>query len=151
MVEVRANHSTAARRALARSVVRWFVTEGMPIDRDIRIIVNFDAMMRDAYGEAIWNGYSSYHARSFTITISEPKNRSTRMLIETLMHELVHVHQMATRRYQMRLNPSRSRYHLFWKNHDHTATEYFRQPWETEAYAREATLIERYRRFSAGR
>lgn len=148
MLEVRANRSTPERRALARSVVRWFAEHGKPIDRNIRVIVNFSDLT-DAYGEAVWNGYSSYHATSFTITVDESRTQKTDMLIETLIHEMVHVHQMATGRYRHRLNSCRSAYRTYWKNRDHTATDYSKQPWEKEAYDLEDRLVAAYKAYIA--
>lgn len=142
-VTVRANSGTAIKRAIARDAVRWFVAEGMPIKKDIRVNIHFVDGMKDNYGEADWNGWSLYHSRSYTLKISN-QIKDLDLLLATVLHEMVHVHQFATRRRNDRLDAKADIYQLFWKGKEYTKANYDDQPWEVEAFEAEEKLINRF-------
>lgn len=145
-VTIRTYNGTILQRQTARHVARWFIrTRLSRSSRNIHLNINFsDHMEHDVYGLARWNqGRSSYRSNSYSIIINS-NVRANRHLIETVIHELVHVEQMATNalRYFQRDTET---YQTFWKG-KLTANElpYDRHPWETEAYRLEKTLTRLY-------
>lgn len=62
-------------------------------------------------------------------------------LITTVMHEMVHVHQMLTRRLEWSQETS---YRAIWKGKDYTESYYSQQPWERQAYNAESKLAKQY-------
>jgi hypothetical protein len=141
MITVRANAGTPVKRDIARRVARWMAAEGLPISRNIRLNINFRDDI-DVYGEAVWVARSCYHSRSFTITVNNNIS-DLNLLLETLVHEMVHIHQMANR--VLRWNLKKDDYVAFWKGTRYaSATDYKDQPWEHQAYALEGSLVNRY-------
>jgi SprT-like family len=94
---VRAYGGTPNKRAIARDVVRWFDSTQMPLPRNVHVIVRYsDRMSATECGSASWNNTgSSVTSRSFTVIINNAM-LDVEKIIETLVHEMVHVHQMVS-------------------------------------------------------
>jgi hypothetical protein len=140
---VRAYGGTPNKRAIARDVVRWFDSTQMPLPRNVHVIVRYsDRMSATECGSASWNHTgSSVTSRSFTVIINNAM-LDVEKIIETLVHEMVHVHQMVS--HTLRYRASAGSYSVYWKGTNHTRTGYMRQPWERQAYRLEAPLTRSY-------
>lgn len=129
-------------RDTAREAARWFVDHGMPISRDVHITLRFHYLV-DEDGFAIWKGaQSSSQARIFQVGLA--RRLFDDALVSTVLHELVHVHQMVHRTLRYRDSGEECRVH--WKDRDYTHTAYSQQPWERQAYRLEKKLLTRYHR-----
>lgn len=143
MVEIIARNGSVARRAVARMAARWFVNHGMPITRDIKVYINFSKTIvekEDCLGAAYWNGRSCYHSKSFTVEIADELS-NLEEIISTVMHEMIHIHQMASRVYRYGATK------LVWKGKDYSDVDYEKQPWEEQAYALEEKLTLDFMRY----
>ena len=145
---VRTFGGTPAKRAIARDVTRWFAGTHMDMHTPIRVIVRYeDTMTATECGTASWNGSaSSTESRSYTITVNN-RMRDLEKIVETLVHEMVHVRQMAM--HELCYRKVHDSYSVYWKNTNHTRTGYRRQPWERQAHRLELPLTREY--FSTGR
>lgn len=122
---------------------RWFLEHGMPIERDIRININFSKKIwtkEDSMGAAYWNGRTCYHSKSFTIEIAEELT-DLEEIVSTVMHEMIHIHQMASRIYRYGATK------LVWKGVDYSDVDYEKQPWEQQAYELEEKLALQFMRW----
>lgn len=143
MVEIIARNGSVAKRAVARMAARWFIKYGMPITRDIKVNIVFSKSLmteEDSLGAAYWNGRTCYHSKSFTIEIAE-EVKNLEEIIETVMHEMIHIHQMASRVYRYGATK------LVWKGVDYSGIDYEKQPWEEQAYELEETLTLQFMRW----
>lgn len=137
---------TAEKRALARKAARWVLANELIIKKDVRINIRFKDTNLDWYGEAYHVAPSSYRSKSFTAVIANEIDLATEkeLLVETIMHELVHVWQMATNTTRYSLNSSQTNYKIFWKGEDMTKVAYSRQPWERQAFRKEKVLTRKF-------
>jgi hypothetical protein len=143
MVQIVARNGNVAKRAVARTAARWFVKHGMPITRDIKVNIVFSGSLmeeEDSMGAAYWNGRTCYHSKSFTIEIAD-EIKSLEEIIETVMHEMIHIHQMSSRIYRYGATK------LVWKGMDYSGVDYEKQPWEEQAYELEETLTLQFMRW----
>ena len=141
MISVRVLHDDPFTRAQVRALVHWFFDRAMPLDRDIHVRIRFDDRL-DADGSATWNRspaarHTSTRARSFTVVLHG--RLCCDELLSTLLHELVHVHQFATRTLVFSERGDTGVF-TYWKGQDRTEDTYSRQPWERQAYRAEARL-----------
>lgn len=138
---------TAEKRKLARKAIRWAVANDLKLKRDINLNVRFKDNKLEWYGEAYHVAPSSFNSKSFTIVISDNIDfvKEYELLVETILHEMVHVWQMANRTARFSLNSSRSKYKVFWKGTEMTNLSYSRQPWERQAFRMEKTLAKKFR------
>lgn len=99
-----------------------------------------------SYGLAYHNACSSYHAKSYTIQINTAVARTKIAFLETLMHELVHIWQMANRnllRYS--LNAKKDKFIAVWRGIEYDPYKgYSKHPWERQAFRMEKPLTEAY-------
>lgn len=151
-MRIRVIGGTKWQRALAYSAVRYTFSEELWISEYkknnsvlyIRI-QKFDAD-DSSYGIAYYNANSSYRAKSYTIQINSRVVRNKKDFLETLMHELVHVWQMANRsllRYSaIKRDGSFS---AFWRGIEYNPDKGYRnQPWESQAFRMEKKLVAAY-------
>lgn len=65
-------------------------------------------------------------------------NHSEKEIIQTLAHEMVHIHQY--HRHDLVFKNKR----VYWKGIDHTDTRYKKRPWEVEAFKKEKALADKF-------
>jgi hypothetical protein len=78
--------------------------------------------------------YNNYRPRDFQIEIE--KTLSNELLIETIIHEMIHIEQMVTEKLKYRYDKSFELKQL-WYDKDFSNAEYSKQPWEKDAYKKE--------------
>lgn len=137
---------TAEKRALARQAARWALENELIIKKDIRINLRFKDTKGEWYGEAYHVAPSSYRSKSFTAVIANEIDiaKEKELFLETVMHELVHVWQMANNTARYALNSSGSHYKIYWKGEEMTNLSYSRQPWERQAFRKEKVLARKF-------
>ena len=133
-------------RELAKEVM-WFCIETlMPRMKNLMV----EAEITKIEGDTLGYAWSVEDNRDCMIQIDSRLSRdlSRDKFIETVCHEMVHVWQIAT-------NRAKETYHnghkQLWKCKDgkyrnYSKTAYYRQPWETQAYALEGKLAELYKK-----
>jgi hypothetical protein len=148
MVAIRITGGVDAQQRIARHVSRWFLSEHMPEVRDgIQVYIRFvDSTVGDHLGESdlastVWNDRSSWNCRSYTIRIDKTI-RNHELLVETVIHELIHVRQMATR--TLRYTVRNDEYDVFWNGVSYAGIPYSAQPWERQAHALDQRLANAY-------
>jgi hypothetical protein len=148
MYEIRTTGGTPLQAALARDASRWFLDNHMPVaTARTTIYVRFaeagthEHLGEDSLGSTLWNARSSWNCRSYTIRI-DSGIRNLELLAETVLHEMVHVRQMASRtlRYTLR----NSEYDVFWKGQSYAGIPYNSQPWEKQAHSLDERLARHY-------
>lgn len=146
MIKVVVTGGTPDKRAHARRVVKWVAENKLFINRDVRINVRFKDLNGTHCGEAYHVAPSSFKSKSFTMVIANEIDfeKECTLLSETIIHEFVHVWQMASRIVRYKLSPNRQTYKSFWKGRDMTNTAYSRQPWERQAYRLEKKFLSEF-------
>ena len=131
-------------RGIVYEAATWGVKHLMPRMQkslEIDIILKCNLLSKEAfYGDCIWED-SIYRPREFTVQLDSKQNKP--YLIQTLMHELVHIKQWARGELKDMYN---SCDHSMWKGtlYDINATKYTDLPWEIEASAEEGVLYEKW-------
>lgn len=99
------------------------------------------------YGLAYHISDSSWRSKNYTIQINTAVAKTSELFLETLMHELVHIWQMANRNlFRYSFNPTRDSYVAFWKGKEYDPDKgYSKQPWERQAYRMETKLAASYK------
>ncbi len=137
---------TAEKRALARKAALWALENELKINRDIRINLRFKDTKLEWYGEAYHVAPSSYRSKSFTVVVANEIDvvEEKELFLETVMHEIVHVWQMANNTARYALDSNGVHYKSYWKGKDESKTPYSRQPWERQAFRKEKTLTRKF-------
>ena len=120
-------------------IVSWFISKYLPKHK-IEIIVNHRGMLRDGvYG---WVGVTDcdWRPRSFEIELHNQMDPDH--YTKTILHELWHVYQHV----KGSLKDKRGK--RYWRDLDHSNTDYSEQPWEIEAFEMEKNLYENYMGFN---
>ena len=120
--------SNKSRRSLAENVVNFCIEELMPRMRTLDIEVKIRSMKDE---DAI--GFCLETDNNRTFEIDAERTLDEENFIETICHEMVHVWQNATRRMKEK---STNRLWLCkdGKYRNYTNCDYYRQPWEVQAY-----------------
>ena len=124
--------SNKKRRLLAEEVVSFCIQKLMSRMRtlDIEVVLT---NVNDAYGYC-----HSISNREFEIEIDKKLKEND--FISTVVHEMVHVWQYATK--QLTQKGCRE----FWKGKDYTKTSYSKQPWERQALRMEKQLLKEFKK-----
>lgn len=138
--------ATAEKRAFVREAIRWVVENQLALRDDIRVNVRFTDTKGEWHGEAYHVAQSSYRSKSFTIVLSDKLDTTedVQLFTETIMHEMVHIWQMANKVARFTLSPKGDIYRVFWKGIEMTDVSYWRQPWERQAFRLEKTLAKKF-------
>jgi hypothetical protein len=146
MAKVIAFGGTTEKRRLARNATRWAIENELYIRENVRINIRFQDTKGEFFGQAIYNAPSSFRSKSFTITVSDNIDivEELDIFLETVLHELVHVWQMAGRSTRYTLNNNKTAYKTFWHGEDMSNVPYSQQPWERQAYRMEKTLASKF-------
>jgi len=120
--------SNISRRSLAENIVNFCIEELMPRMRTLDIEVKIRSMKDE---DAI--GFCLETDNNRTFEIDAERTLDEENFIETICHEMVHVWQSATRRMKEK---STNRLWLckYGKYRNYTNCDYYRQPWEVQAY-----------------
>ena len=129
-------------RELAEEIVWWCMDMLMPQHRVLSINFKFCKTFEDgAFGFC----YRGDNDREFNIQIDHRLGRTEnrKELIETIIHEMVHVWQGSTGRMKDMVRSGKQ----LWRCKDnkyrnYTNTKYEKQPWEVQAYKLQGTLTE---------
>ena len=119
-------------RQIVEDVVSYMIQRQMPRMKtlDIHVILK---KIDDAYGYCM-----SESNREFEIEVD--KRLGKNQFISTVIHEMVHVWQYATK--QLTQKGCRE----FWKGKDYTKTSYSKQPWERQALQMEKQLLKEFKK-----
>ena len=120
------------RRQIVEDVVSYMIQRQMPRMKtlDIHVILK---KIDDAYGYCM-----SESNREFEIEVD--KRLGKNQFISTVIHEMVHVWQYATK--QLTQKGCKE----FWRGKDYTDAYYSNQPWERPALRMEKSILKEYKR-----
>ena len=121
-----------AQRQIVEDVVSYMIQRQMPRMKtlDIHVILK---KIDDAYGYCM-----SESNREFEIEVD--KRLGKNQFISTVIHEMVHVWQYATK--QLTQKGCKE----FWRGKDYTDAYYSNQPWERQALRMEKSILKEYKR-----
>ena len=132
-------------RVLAEDIVWWMIDYMLPRHRNLEIDVRFTKTFEEGAHGFCYRGDDDRH---FIVEIDHRLSRtiSKEEFIETIVHEMVHVWQGATRKVIERW---RGGYKQMWmckdgKYRNYLNTKYENQPWEVEAYKLQGPLTKLY-------
>tara|TARA_R100001594_G_C3940676_1_gene240527 strand:+ start:168 stop:578 length:411 start_codon:yes stop_codon:yes gene_type:complete len=119
-------------RQIVEDVVSYMIQRQMPRMKtlDIHVILK---KIDDAYGYCM-----SESNREFEIEVD--KRLGKNQFISTVIHEMVHVWQYATK--QLTQKGCKE----FWRGTDYTDAYYSNQPWERQALRMEKSILKEYKR-----
>ena len=119
-------------RQMVEDVVSYMIQRQMPRMKtlDIHVILK---KIDDAYGYCM-----SESNREFEIEVD--KRLGKNQFISTVIHEMVHVWQYATK--QLTQKGCKE----FWRGKDYTDAYYSNQPWERQALLMEKSILKEYKR-----
>lgn len=141
------NYITASKLEYVKSLVNFtlkkFFSKYMRDTLDIEICFRKGLLETDKqYGNCTWEDFR-HRPKIFTIEI-EP-NQSTKLLLNTVAHELVHVKQWAKGEFAELRNASKDKsepvYKFNGKRFDTGKIDYWDQPWEIEAHGRSIGVV----------
>ena len=132
-------------RVLAEDIVWWMIDYMLPRHRNLEIDVRFTKTFEEGAHGFCYRGDDDRH---FIVEIDHRLSRtiSKEEFIETIVHEMVHVWQGATRKV---IDRFRGGYKQMWmckdgKYRNYLNTKYENQPWEVEAYKLQGPLTKLY-------
>ncbi len=115
-------------------VLDKFLSSSIIKELKLRIIIKkASSPTFNDYGKCMQYGCLPF--RKFDVTILKRKD-----YLNTLVHELIHVKQMALGEHV----PRNEDFKMLWLGNDYTNAKYVHQPWETEAYGYETKLLEEF-------
>ena len=119
-------------RQIVEDVVSYMIQRQMPRMKtlDIHVILK---KIDDAYGYCM-----SESNREFEIEVDKRLRKN--QFISTVIHEMVHVWQYATK--QLTQKGCKE----FWRGNDYTDAYYSNQPWERQALRMEKSILKEYKR-----
>ena len=143
MAYISVTGGTFKQRKLAQVAAYWSMgklisprmQESIEIDIEIKSFVNDG----DVVGYTTWT-YDNIRPREFTIEVDKTLDNDE--LIETVIHEMVHVKQFAKEELKERFRP----YHreMWFGEEIDTNNKYKSLPWEVEAYKLQELLYNEY-------
>ena len=119
-------------RQIVEDVVSYMIQRQMPRMRTLDIHVTLKKI-DDAYGYCM-----SESNREFEIEVDKRLRKN--QFISTVIHEMVHVWQYATKQL------TQKGCNEFWRGKDYTDISYSKQPWERQAYRMEESILKEYKR-----
>ena len=119
-------------RQMDEDVVSYMIQRQMPRMRTLDIHVTLKKI-DDAYGYCM-----SESTREFEIEVDKRLRKN--QFISTVIHEMVHVWQYATK--QLTQKGCKE----FWRGKDYTDAYYSNQPWERQALRMEKSILKEYKR-----
>ena len=119
-------------RQMVEDVVSYMIQRQMPRMRTLDIHVTIKKI-DDAHGYC-----HSESNREFEIEVD--KRLQKNQFISTVIHEMVHVWQYATKQL------TQKGCNEFWRGKDYTDISYSKQPWERQAYRMEESILKEYKR-----
>jgi len=119
-------------RQIVEDVVSYMIQRQMPRMRTLDIHVTIKKI-DDAHGYC-----HSESNREFEIEVD--KRLQKNQFISTVIHEMVHVWQYATKQL------TQKGCNEFWRGKDYTDISYSKQPWERQAYRMEESILKEYKR-----
>ena len=119
-------------RQIVEDVVSYMIQRQMPRMRTLDIHVTLKKI-DDAYGYCM-----SESNREFEIEVD--KRLGKNQFISTVIHEMVHVWQYATKQLTQKGCIE------FWRGKDYTDAYYSNQPWERQALRMEKSILKEYKR-----
>ena len=119
-------------RQIVEDVVSYMIQRQMPRMKtlDIHVILK---KIDDAYGYCMSESNSEFE-------IEVDKRLGKNQFISTVIHEMVHVWQYATK--QLTQKGCKE----FWRGKDYTDAYYSNQPWERQALRMEKSILKEYKR-----
>ena len=119
-------------RQIVEDVVSYMIQRQMPRMKtlDIHVILK---KIDDAYGYCM-----SESNREFEIEVD--KRLGKNQFISTVIHEMVHVWQYATKQL------TQKGCKVFWRGKDYTDAYYSNQPWARQALRMEKSILKEYKR-----
>ena len=150
-MRIRTYGGTTSQRSIARDAAKFVLSDALPVSSrklaNTTVYIRFvDEAEADYYGCAYAPAENSYVAKSYTVKINLAEAKTEKEFLETLMHELVHVSQMANRtvlRYTY--DRSEEKYYAFWRGTKHDPDKgYSKQPWERQAFYWEKRLVKMF-------
>lgn len=150
-MKIRIYGGNKSQQKLARACSAYVLQEAFPLTQrklnNSTLYVRFVNDVEEDYcGCAYTPADNSYVATSYTIKINLAHLKDKEELVSTLMHELVHVYQMASRNVlRYTLDRKENRYLAFWKGKMYDPDKgYSKQPWERQAYYWESKLAKSF-------
>lgn len=126
-------------KKMAEDVVFWCYNKLLPHHSTIHVDIDFKHIRQTGYdGLCEWQD-TNVAPREFKITVH--KGFGKKNIIQTIIHEMIHVKQYAKGELAERYRGGHTQY---WNGVDHNETEYEDQPWEIEAHSLEDALYEEY-------
>jgi hypothetical protein len=129
--------ATKEQRKIIQGVVQFMASELFP-RYQVRIDFHFKTL--DGVMGYCDYKYDNYKPRDFQIEIE--KTLSDNLLVETIIHEMIHIEQMVTEKLKYRYGKIFD-LKQFWYDRDFSNAEYDKQPWEKDAYKREVIYIKK--------
>lgn len=151
-MRIRTYGGNKSQQKLARDSAAFVLRKALPLSerklKNTTVYIRFvNEPNEDYYGCAYAPAENSYVAKSYTVKINLAETKTREELLETLMHELVHVAQMANRtllRYSY--DRAEEKYYAFWRGIKHDPDKgYSRQPWERQAFYWEKKLAREFK------
>lgn len=137
MNKIKVTGKNTSQKMLAKKVAEFALKKLLPRHRTIEIVIKF----RNLEGVLGLCDYTDTNINPRQFEILLEKNLSDELIIETIMHEIIHVKQMVRNEMQDRV---KSGYKKLWKGKDHTNLPYDKQGWEVEAYKMELELVREF-------
>lgn len=130
MLDILIHGGNRKQRSLVKRAINHSIDVMMPSLRTLRLEVELKEMID--YGSVQQKaGYN-------TLYMELNKKQQFDQLLETTMHEMVHVKQSITKDWTTYYTK------CFWKGVDYTDTYYSQQPWERQAFRMQSKLVKSY-------
>jgi hypothetical protein len=130
--------ATKEQRKIIHSVAQFMASE-LFARYQVRIDFHLKKLDDNAYGYCV-HKYDNYKPRDFQIELE--KSLSNELLVETIIHEMIHIEQMVTEKLKYRYHNIFDIKQL-WYDKDFSNADYDKQPWEKDAYKREKVYMKK--------
>lgn len=132
MILISLEGGTKTQRNLTEEATRYFIKDLLPRKRVLYVDIIIGNLMKDDIA-----GYCSKMDRN-EYQIELHNRGSLYDYLSYLAHEVTHLKQYVTGELVYKHN------RCYWNKVDHTLTEYFKQPWEEEAWKQQYALAKKY-------
>lgn len=123
-------------RNLVEELFEFGRKELLPRVRNLNVNIHVKSFEKDDDGLSVYGYCETLGDREFLISVN--KENDLEMMVETVLHEMVHVKQY--------VRGELSECGVVWKGKDCShIKEYMSLPWEIEAHALEAVLVKEYK------